>query len=89
MNYTSDSEQMKALIKSALLELLEERKDLFIELFAQAMEDAALARAVKEGESTPYVTRGQIFDLLEPTKRKFSSAKVSAGISRQFHRKKY
>ena len=68
MNYTSDSEQMKALIKSALLEILEERKDLFIEMFAEAMEDAALARVVKEGEGTPYVSRGHIFDLLEPTK---------------------
>ncbi len=68
MNYTSDSEQMKALIKSALLEILEERKHLFIEMFAEAMEDAALAQAVKVGEGTPYVSRGRIFDLLEPTK---------------------
>lgn len=52
-----DEGQIKESVKQALLELLQERKDLLYELIAEIVEDYALARAIKEGEQTPKVSR--------------------------------
>jgi hypothetical protein len=56
-----DETQIKELFKQALVELLQERKDLFYELAAEIVEDFALLRATKEGEETATVGRDQVF----------------------------
>ncbi len=53
------------LVKQAILELLEERQDLFSELFVEAVEDLGLTNAIKEGEATPDVSRSKVFSILE------------------------
>jgi hypothetical protein len=61
----SDENLLKDIVKQAMIELLDERKDLFYSLVAEVIEDAALVRAIREGETSAYVSRSNIFDHLE------------------------
>ncbi len=56
---------IKEMFKAAILETLEERKDLFSDLFREITEDVALAKAIKEGENSAKVSRSAVFDVLE------------------------
>ncbi len=60
-----DDVKLKALFKTALVEVLEERKDLLREAIEETFEDIALARAIEEGRRTDDVSRGEILPLLE------------------------
>lgn len=44
-----ENAKLKQLFKTALLEVLEERKDLLREAIEEALEDIALARAIEVG----------------------------------------
>ena len=57
--------RVKALFKQALVELLEERRDLFQSVFTEALEDIGLARAMREGEASETVSRDEIFSILD------------------------
>lgn len=65
MEASINQDQLKDIIKAALAEVLEERQDLLQEAIAQALEDMALARAIKEGESSELIKREEVFNLLE------------------------
>ena len=65
MSTSLDEQKTIDLIKQAMIELLEERKDLFYELFAEAIEDTLLSSAIREGESTDSVNKSIILDILE------------------------
>jgi hypothetical protein len=65
MQSSMNKEQLKDVIKTALVEVLEERQDLFQEAIETALEDIALTRAIKEGEKTKPVQRGEVFKILE------------------------
>jgi len=56
--------RLKELFKEAVLEALQERKDLLYDVFAEVIEDLALAKAIKEGELTKSVTREEVLDSL-------------------------
>ncbi len=56
---------IKEMFKAAILETLEERKDLFDDMFREITEDVALAKAIEEGENSAEVSRSAIFDILE------------------------
>jgi hypothetical protein len=60
----SDETRLKALLKEALAEVLEQRREWFSTLMVEALADIALVQAIKEGESTEIVSRNEIFDLL-------------------------
>jgi hypothetical protein len=60
-----DEARLKDLLKSALTEVLEENRELVRDLLEDALEDIALKRAIAEGEGTPEVSRGTIFQILE------------------------
>jgi hypothetical protein len=62
---TIDEEKLKALVKSALMEALEEHRDLVREIVEEAMEDIALARAIEQGLDSEPVSRGEVFAILE------------------------
>ena len=62
---TSDQNQLKAIVKVALLELFQENRDAFTDLIAEAIEEIGLERAIGEGETTEPVGRADIFNLLE------------------------
>jgi spore coat polysaccharide biosynthesis protein SpsF (cytidylyltransferase family) len=65
LSVTLDERQIKDLFKQAVLELFQERRDLLYDLFAEVIEDLALANAIKEGESTETVSRAEVFRILE------------------------
>ncbi len=65
MRVSVDEERVKELLKQAMVELLEERRDYFYDLFAEVMEDAALANAIREGEQTEAVERAEILHILD------------------------
>jgi Asp-tRNA(Asn)/Glu-tRNA(Gln) amidotransferase C subunit len=60
-----DNERLKDVLKEAMLELLQERKDIFQDAFAEVLEDFALARAIDEGLQTEQVSRDEVFAALE------------------------
>ena len=60
-----DAVPIKELIKQAMVEVIQEQKDFFSDLFANAIEDTALVNAIKEGEKTETVIREEVFQILE------------------------
>lgn len=60
-----DDARLKQLFKTALLEVLEERKDLLREAIEEALEDIALARAIEVGQRTSEAGRSEVFSVIE------------------------
>jgi hypothetical protein len=60
-----DTNQLKDLLKTAIVEILQEQKEVFTEIIVEAMEDIALAKAIEEGEDTEPVSREAIFKVLQ------------------------
>lgn len=60
-----EESKLKELLKTAILEVIQEQKEIFSDLLAEAIEDIALAKAIKEGENTEKVDREAIFKILE------------------------
>ena len=56
---------LKKLLKEAFTEMLQEQRDLLHEVFAEVLEDIALAEAIREGQQTEKVVREDIFKILE------------------------
>jgi len=59
-----EEQNFKDMLKQALLELFEERQDLFHDLMLEVLEDAGLSAAIQEGETSPEVNRSEVMDLL-------------------------
>lgn len=62
INFNED--KIKQLFKTALLEVIQEQKEVFSDLLAEIIEDIALEKAIKEGEDTEPVSREAIFRIL-------------------------
>jgi len=60
-----DESKLKKPFKEALIETLEERKDIFHDLIIEAIKDVALVRAIQEGEKTEPVSKKEILNILE------------------------
>ena len=60
-----DSEAMKRVLKEALAETLHEQRELLHEIFAEVLEDLALAEAIREGRQTELAERDEVFEVLE------------------------
>jgi hypothetical protein len=63
-----DENQLKEALKTALVEVLEERSDLLRDVMAEIIEDVALARAIREGEGSEPASREEIFRILDGSK---------------------
>ena len=61
---TIDESKLKQLLKTAIVELLQERKEIVYDLLAEIIEDIALEKAIEEGENTEPVSRETIFNIL-------------------------
>lgn len=57
--------EIRVLFKQAIAEVLEERRDLFYDLFAEVIEDFGLANAIREGYTSERVDEDVILGLLE------------------------
>ena len=64
MLYTLDEMKLKKLLKTAVVEALEERRDLVSEALADAVEDLGMVRAIKEGARSESVSRDEVFRVL-------------------------
>jgi len=60
-------EQIKNLVKEAILELVGEQREVLYDALAEVIEDLALAHAIQEGESTETASRAEVLKVLEST----------------------
>ncbi|NWF61501.1 MAG: hypothetical protein HXY43_20185 [Fischerella sp.] len=58
-----DEIKLKELLKIAMVEVLQEQKEVISDLLAEIIEDIALEKAIKEGENTETVSREAIFKI--------------------------
>jgi hypothetical protein len=65
MATTFDEEKLKDILKAALVEVLEERRDLVQDIVEEAMEDFALARAIEQGLASESASRDEVFAVLK------------------------
>ena len=65
MATTLDEAKLNELVKAAVIEALEERRDWVKDIVEEAMEDIGLARAIEEGLGGETVSRVEVFSLLE------------------------
>lgn len=59
-----EDKHTKDLIKQALLELFQERRDLFYDLFEEVLEDVGLANAMCAGENSKIVSEKEVMKTL-------------------------
>lgn len=64
MTYTADEAKLKRLLKAAVVEVLEERRDLVQEAFVEAIEDLGMVRAIEEGARSQSVSRDEVLKIL-------------------------
>lgn len=62
---TIEEKKLKDLIKTALIEVLETRRDLVQEAVEAAMEDFVISRAIEQGLQSEKVSREDVFALLD------------------------
>ncbi len=65
MEITFNDAKTKELLKEVVIELIKDKRDLFYEIIMEALEEAALANAIKEGRQNDFVSEDKIFTLLE------------------------
>jgi hypothetical protein len=63
---TLDSDQLKELLKTAIVELIRDNRQEVSEFLTEILEDISMERAIEEGKDTDVVSREEIFSLLEP-----------------------
>jgi len=64
-NMTVSEQQLKEVVKTAIVEVLEERGDLIRDIVEDALEDIGMTKAIQEGENTGIITREEVIELLE------------------------
>jgi len=62
---TVSEQQLKEVVKTAIVEVLEERSDLIRDIVEDALEDIGMSKAIQEGEDSDLVTRDEVYRLLE------------------------
>ena len=62
---TIDSDELKTLLKQALIELLTEKNGILIGALTEAIEEIGLVKAIKEGQASPILDEARVFEALE------------------------
>jgi len=60
-----EERRIKALLKTAVVEVLEERHDLLRDAMKESLEDMAMLKAIQEGEKSRLTARKKIFQRLD------------------------
>ena len=55
---------LKRALKAALVETLQEQRDLLRDVFTEVLEDFALAEAIRDGQKTKRANREDVFQIL-------------------------
>jgi hypothetical protein len=63
----TEQRRLKGMLKSAVTEVLQERRDLLRDAIRECFEDVSMQRAIQAGEKTPLVSREKIFRKLGRT----------------------
>lgn len=61
---TLDEKHFKKLVKETLLELFEERRDVFSAIVVEALEELGLAHAIRDGRREEYVREEEVQSIL-------------------------
>jgi hypothetical protein len=64
MSLNAQETKLKNLLKAAVVEVLEERRDLVSDALAEAVEDMGLVRAIEAGAKSKAVTRAEVLKVL-------------------------
>ena len=64
MPLTAEETKLKKLLKAAMVEVLEERRDLVRDALADAVEDIGLIRAIEAGSRSKAINRAEVFRIL-------------------------
>lgn len=64
MQTTIDEQQLKDLLKTAFVEVMQERPDLIRDVLEETLEDIGLARAIAEGKDSGNVSHEEVFAIL-------------------------
>ena len=59
-----EDKKLRELLKEAVIDALSERRDLFYDVMAEALEDFALARAIEEGRDSAEVSKEDVLKAL-------------------------
>ena len=65
MEPITDNDKLKDIFKQAIIEAMEEKKDVVHDLLVEAMEDLAMIHAIQEGEDSKSVSRKEVLQVLE------------------------
>lgn len=65
MQVSLDDEKTREMLTEILIDLIKTRKELFIEIFQDALEEVSLAKAIAEGRKHEFVPEENIFALLD------------------------
>ena len=65
METITDSGKLKEIFKQAIIEAMEEKKDVVHDLLMDAMKDLAMIHSIQEGEKSGAASRNEVFDILE------------------------
>ena len=68
MPLTAEEAKLKKLLKAAVVEVLEERRDLVRDALADAVEDIGLARAIEAGSRSKAISRAEVFKILQKSR---------------------
>ena len=60
----TDDAKLKKLLKAAVVEVLEERRDLVRDALAEVVEDIGMLRAIKEGSRSAAISRDEVYQIL-------------------------
>jgi hypothetical protein len=63
-NFSLGDSQLKEVVKAALVEVLLEQREVFVEVLTEVMEEVGLARAIESERDTEVVSRAAIFKIL-------------------------
>lgn len=65
MAQVQSQDTLKQAMKEALAETLHEEREFLHEVFAEVLEDFALAEAIREGRETKVVQRDEVLQILQ------------------------
>ncbi len=63
--FSITEEKTKELLKEVLVDLIETKKDVFYDIFLEALEEVGLAKAIEEGRQDNFVDEETIFSILD------------------------
>lgn len=65
MELTIVDEALKPLLEEVLVKMIREKREVFYEIFMEALEDIALGNAIQEGRQDDFVSEDRIVAILE------------------------